>query len=118
MKQIKTGLIAVSSADAARFVVMSADLDVIEYRDGLKDIKLPADLKRLVSFSTLGHDANIVLWLAGTEKVCVVDLRDKEFDSISLIPGETVFAGLSIHKGRRVALVSRGLDSIYRLNYW
>lgn len=84
MKQIKSGLITISSPEAARLIVMSAELDVIEFKDGLRDILLPSDLKRLASFSTLGHDANIALWLCSTNCVCVVDLREKEYDSITL----------------------------------
>ncbi len=102
----------------SRLVVVSEDLHIIEYKDGIGDLICSPDLKGLVCFSTQGLDDSIVIWICSSNQFVIVDMRDKEYDIVeSNIEGE-IFAGLTADKGRRVILLHRGTDNSYRITYW
>lgn len=120
MKQILKGSQYITSAEKNNLAVVSLDLNLAEFIEGVKMNNLKPDLLRLLNTSTAGHDLDIVLWNAGCNRMIVLDTTKKEMEELPLrIPeDDELFAGLSSWGGRRMMFASRAaLTNTFTLTY-
>jgi len=111
-------LVLVSPRDGS-LCIFSQDFNLVETIPSTGHSKLSKELLDKVSFTSFGHDPNIVLWNSGNNKFSIVDIESSQLEDISayIDPHAEVFAGLSMLSGRKVALLWK-LKQNFIVTYW
>lgn len=119
MRQMLNGKLVLVSPTDGSLCIFSPDFNLVEKIDCTRFEQIDAELASRVSFTSFGHDPNIVLWNSGKNKFMIVDIENSQFEEISANVDEMaeVFAGLSVMSGRKVALVWK-LGQLFGATYW
>lgn len=119
MRQMLNGkLVLVSPVDGS-LCIFSPDFNLVEKIDCKQFTPVDRRFEDHTSFTSFGHDPNIVLWNGGGNQFSIVDLETSQLEeiSINIDSHAQVFGGLSVFSGRKVALLWT-LSNNYGVAYW
>lgn len=120
MKQLLDGKLVFISPENGSLCIFSSDFHFIEKIDCQGFRPLDEPLAARISFSSFGHDPNILLWNSGRNNFSIVDMGTNQLEDIrlNLNPGWQVFCGLTVFGGRKAVVMWRDSELKFGASYW
>lgn len=120
MKQLLDGKLVFISPENGSLCIFSSDFHFVEKIECSCFRPLEESLAARISFSSFGHDPNILLWNSGSNHFTIVDMGTNQLEDISLNlnPSWQVFCGLTVFRGRKAAVLWRDEDLQFGASYW